>query len=228
MAIISALAPIVVKLVDAFMPLVAAILPPLTKLVDGLMPIIDLLAGVIISLIPVVIELVEAFAPMTEAILPLLVELLQMVTPVLLVVAKAIVFLIDVAVKPLIGFLTEAIGKVREFAEGIRNSPLGQVAGAIGQFFGIGGNSGNIPQEGVPQLANGGIVMPRPGGTLVNVGEAGQAEAVIPLSKMGSMGTSITIQGNVGWSAEDLADVIYRKQRQAMALAGLNGIVGVR
>jgi hypothetical protein len=33
-----------------------------------------------------------------------------------------------------------------------------------------------------PQLANGGIIMPRRGGTLVNVGEAGRAEAVVPLN----------------------------------------------
>jgi hypothetical protein len=34
----------------------------------------------------------------------------------------------------------------------------------------------------VPQLAKGGIVPARPGGTLVNVGEGGEAEAVVPLA----------------------------------------------
>lgn len=37
-------------------------------------------------------------------------------------------------------------------------------------------------------LANGGIVLPRPGGTIARIGEAGQAEAVIPLDRFGSMG----------------------------------------
>ncbi len=37
------------------------------------------------------------------------------------------------------------------------------------------------------KLAAGGIVMPRPGGTLATIGEAGQAEAVIPLDRLGSM-----------------------------------------
>lgn len=54
---------------------------------------------------------------------------------------------------------------------------------------------------GVP-LAEGGIVMPRPGGTQATIGEAGEAEAVIPLSKMGDMGlgggTSITLVVNGG------------------------------
>lgn len=38
------------------------------------------------------------------------------------------------------------------------------------------------------QLAEGGIVLPRPGGTQATIGEAGQAEAVIPLDRMGEFG----------------------------------------
>jgi len=37
-----------------------------------------------------------------------------------------------------------------------------------------------------PRLADGGIIMPRAGGTTVNVAEAGEAEAVLPLSKLGN------------------------------------------
>lgn len=40
---------------------------------------------------------------------------------------------------------------------------------------------------GVP-LAEGGIVLPRPGGTQATIGEAGQAEAVIPLDRAGEFG----------------------------------------
>lgn len=40
---------------------------------------------------------------------------------------------------------------------------------------------------GVP-LAEGGIVLPRPGGTQATIGEAGQAEAVIPLDRMSEFG----------------------------------------
>ncbi len=50
---------------------------------------------------------------------------------------------------------------------------------------------------GVP-LAEGGIVMPTPGGTQATIGEGGQAEAVIPLDRAGEMGfggggSSVTI-----------------------------------
>jgi hypothetical protein len=53
------------------------------------------------------------------------------------------------------------------------------------------------------QLADGGVVMPRPGGTQATIGEAGQAEAVIPLDRMnefgfGGGGNSINIVVNGG------------------------------
>ena len=41
---------------------------------------------------------------------------------------------------------------------------------------------------GVMNMAEGGIVMPRAGGTIARIGEAGQAEAVIPLNKASQMG----------------------------------------
>jgi len=44
--------------------------------------------------------------------------------------------------------------------------------------------------ESSVKMAEGGIVKPRPGGTLATIGEAGQAEAVIPLNKAKQMGFS--------------------------------------
>lgn len=40
----------------------------------------------------------------------------------------------------------------------------------------------------IPRLADGGIVKARPGGIIANIGEGGEDEAVIPLSKMPQMG----------------------------------------
>lgn len=55
---------------------------------------------------------------------------------------------------------------------------------------------------GIPKYADGGIVMPSPGGSIVNVAEAGQAEAIIPLSKLGPLGGgstyNITINAGAG------------------------------
>jgi hypothetical protein len=45
----------------------------------------------------------------------------------------------------------------------------------------VGGQSFGISIPTIPTLATGGLVMPQPGGTMVNVAEAGQAEIVSPL-----------------------------------------------
>jgi len=61
---------------------------------------------------------------------------------------------------------------------------------------GSGHDAGAHKTSDVPQLADGGIVMPTMGGSLVNVAEAGKPEAVIPLDRLGSMtgkGMNITI-----------------------------------
>lgn len=52
-------------------------------------------------------------------------------------------------------------------------------------------------------LAEGGIVMPRPGGVRATIAEAGQPEAVIPLDKMGAMG-GVTINVQNLYATEDL------------------------
>ena len=46
----------------------------------------------------------------------------------------------------------------------------------------------NIAKVSGVELAEGGVVLPRPGGTQAIIGEAGQAEAVIPLDKFGGGG----------------------------------------
>jgi hypothetical protein len=59
-------------------------------------------------------------------------------------------------------------------------------------------------------LAEGGIVMPTPGGTNALIAEAGKPEAVIPLDRLGGLGGNITVNvyGSVG-SQEDVAVWVY-------------------
>jgi len=51
--------------------------------------------------------------------------------------------------------------------------------GAFGHYVNVGG------QTLIPSLAHGGVVMPQPGGQLVNVAEAGKPEAIVPLGQNG-------------------------------------------
>jgi len=55
----------------------------------------------------------------------------------------------------------------------------------------------------VPGMAEGGILRARPGGTLVNIGEGGRDEAVVPLSKMAATGGPVNITINVSGADVD-------------------------
>jgi hypothetical protein len=57
-----------------------------------------------------------------------------------------------------------------------------------GEVIGIKVQIPKISKVAIPRLAEGGIVMPRPGGVLANIAEGGQAEAVIPLDRLGQFG----------------------------------------
>jgi phage-related protein len=87
-----------------------------------------------------------------------------------------------------------------------QSRPIQAVLGAIGKIGGaIGGAVGRV--GGIIGLAEGGIVT-RP--TLAMVGEGGEPEAVIPLSKMGQMGGGTTIVINGAIDPEGTARQIRR------------------
>jgi len=85
------------------------------------------------------------------------------------------------AVNGLIGFLNTAL-------DGFENMFKISVPNWVP---GIGGESWQPNFGSIPQLANGGIVMPRPGGVLANIAEGGKAEAVIPLDKLNMGGNGV-------------------------------------
>jgi hypothetical protein len=99
----------------------------------------------------------------------------------------------------------ENLGLVGKFAinamiglvEGFINNTISGINGLIdlintvlsaGKVIGIELQIGKISKISIPRLAEGGIVMPRPGGVLANIAEGGQAEAVIPLDRLGQFG----------------------------------------
>jgi len=69
--------------------------------------------------------------------------------------------------------------------------------GFLGDLIGKKLTIGLIGKVTIPKLANGGIVSPSPGGSIVNVAEAGEAEAIIPLSKLNGMGGGNTYVINI-------------------------------
>jgi TP901 family phage tail tape measure protein len=105
--------------------------------------------------------------------------------------------LIDIVKAPLnviFGFLNRLIDGINSIRFTIPGIPFFGIPPY--QFEGL-----NLPR--LPQLAEGGIVMPQPGGVLANLAEAGKPEAVIPLDRAGGIGgNTINITVNAGMGAD--------------------------
>ena len=89
-----------------------------------------------------------------------------------------------------------------EYAERMRTAAAAVAKLSVPSVGGI-QNPGQSP---IP-MAEGGIVLPRPGGTLAQIGEAGKAEAVIPLDRLDRMtgGSTYNIAVNAGVGADPVA-----------------------
>ncbi|MFH9265764.1 phage tail protein [Streptomyces sp. NPDC017546] len=90
---------------------------------------------------------------------------------------------------------SRAFGRITGAVKGPINAVIRLINSAIGSLNrikvsipgwvpGVGGKSFGISLPRIPQLAAGGIVQPRNGGVHAIVAEAGEAEAVLPLSKL--------------------------------------------
>jgi hypothetical protein len=94
----------------------------------------------------------------------------------------------------LVGIAKGALNGVIGIIEGYINTVIAGVNKLLdlintvlkaGQVIGLDVQIPKIGKVAIPRLAEGGIVMPRPGGVLANIAEGGQAEAVIPLDRLG-------------------------------------------
>ena len=84
-----------------------------------------------------------------------------------------------------------AVGAVKGFLNGVIDMVNGLIGGINTVANGIKtitGGAVNLTVSKIPKMAEGGIVPSTPGGRVIRVAEAGQAEAIIPLSKLGSLG----------------------------------------
>lgn len=108
--------------------------------------------------------------------------------------------------KSFVAFVVSIPGKVNaklsRMWDGMKNGFRTAINWIIGKWNGLsfsipsfsilgknfGGGTIGVPK--IPQLAEGGIVPARPGGTLVNVGEGGQDEAVVPLGRGSLLGAA--------------------------------------
>jgi TP901 family phage tail tape measure protein len=129
------------------------------------------------------------------------------------------------ALNGVLGFIEGYINFIIAGVNGLLNL-INRVLGA-GQAIGINLQIPAIPNIQIPRLAEGGIIMPRPGGVLANIAEGGQAEAVIPLNKMKDFGGgttnnyTINVNGGVGSGAtigKSIVDAIKAYERSSGAV----------
>ncbi|GAA0430172.1 hypothetical protein [Streptomyces luteireticuli] len=107
--------------------------------------------------------------------------------------AKAVFRLIYEVVK---GPINQTIGMVNTAIDGINF--MGSLVKIPKWIPGIGGRDLNFHISHIPQLAEGGIVPPRSGGVPAIVAEAGQAEVVMPLSRLDQVLSRAAMGARVG------------------------------
>lgn len=237
----AAFLPVLEKLIETLSPLIEKIAPVLAKLIGALAPIfvqlVEALLPLIEQLLPPLVELLEALMPV---ILPLVQILTDLLVPIIKIVVQVFKFLLG-AIKPIItavgtlvsGMKTQFAG-FGNFFKGIINGWLSLVQGFINFFIGgindliktanvglgfLGDLIGKkltiklLGKVNIPKLANGGIVSPSPGGSIVNVAEAGEAEAIIPLSKLNNIGGGNTYVININKASVSGREIIQAIQQ---------------
>lgn len=124
-------------------------------------------------------------------------------------------------------WVNNLIDKFRELYNAIKQAMeaigSGQASGAFSSALSAAGSIAGTVFNAVTPFAEGGIVT-RP--TLAMIGEAGEAEAVIPLSKLGQMGgggMTVNVEINGGYflsedAARDIGDSIMRRLKLAQAV----------
>lgn len=180
----------IVPLIKAILPLVMSILPILIDLFNMVMPVVMVIAKVLIAILVPAIQI-------AIGIIKVIINVVTSVIGFFTGLFKAVHTIGDAFGKvfgAIGGVVKGAFNGVVAFIKGVINTIIGLVNGVIDGINGaaglvknLTGGAVNVHLDHIPTLAKGGIVPPTPGGRTVTVAEAGQAEAIIPLSKLKDM-----------------------------------------
>jgi TP901 family phage tail tape measure protein len=220
-AVIIPLTPALVAVAEAFMPILQEILPPLIDIIR-------------MFLIPILGVLIELFKITLTGAIGAFKGSLQNLTQFLGIFGNTFKNIWN----SISGFMKGIINGMIGFFEGFANTAIDAVNAIIRAVNSIkidipafppffpGARIqpirlATIPRVSIPRLAEGGIVMPQPGGVFANIAEAGKPEAVIPLDRMGKMGTTnnynITVNAGLGADGgrigQQIVDEIKRFER---------------
>jgi phage-related protein len=194
------LIPIVLTLVEAFMPLINAVLPIVSSLLEALMPLLlivaQILSGVLVAAIGALAFAFELITPVIQAFGQFWGEVFTKLGPILTGVINFLIGAFEGFLNWMIDGLNALLVPLNAVLDGVKAASGGAISLHINP----------LPKISLPKLADGGIVMPRPGGTQAIIGEAGQPEAVIPLDRLSSMmgksGATYNLTINAGMGAD--------------------------
>ena len=240
--LVTSLAPTLAKVVSALSPILIALAPVIVRVVNALLPLLPTLLKLIEALLPIITELLPPLVDLLMALIPVIIPvidiLLKFLIPILKVVIDVLVSVVkwvgDVvkAFPPIGKAIQDGFAGVGNFFKGMINGWInlfegfvnGVIAGVNGIIDGInfiGKNGpikfqiGRISPINIPNLAEGGIIPATPGGRLVNVAEAGKAEAVIPLDRLGNIGggQTVNVYINQAVTAQTIIDTLNKYAR---------------
>lgn len=215
---IQILVPVLSPLLKMLMDLISAILTPL-------LPLLNVLIQAFGSILKAVAPLLPVLATLIMGLLSIIMPIIQPLIPIISLLANIIGFVLGAAINLVVPVITGFINVVVRLGSALGSAFSGAAGVISGAFQGIVGaikwpinviigmiNSviraidsisvdtplGHIGFSiaQIPSLAEGGVVPPSPGGRLVRVAEAGEAEAVIPLSKLKGMSGTGSQGGN--------------------------------
>jgi phage-related protein len=221
-ALLIPLIPIIVAVVNAFLPLLEMILPLLIDIINNfLVPYLTTLAN-ILSFV-----LVQALGTLTAGMRSFS-DFMTGFSTAFKNVWQGISNFVKGIINGILGFIQTMINGVIDGVNAVVRA-LNNIKVEIpewvpllgGQKFSL--NLPTLQKINIPKLADGGIVMPTPGGVLANIAEAGKPEAVIPLDRFGDMGKTvnynITVNAGMGSDGSDIGrqivDQILRYERSS-------------
>jgi len=192
------LVPALVELLNAFLPIIEMILPILTQMLKDLLPIFGVVVEVIkfalVNAIDILATGIENFGSFFATFGDEFMAVWETISGFVKDIVNGILGFIQSMVNGVVDGVNAVIRALNSFRIDIP-------ATAMSDAFSFGLNIPTLSRINIPQLADGGIVMPRPGGVLANIAEAGKPEAVIPLDRMDDFGGNtynITINAGVG------------------------------
>jgi phage-related protein len=219
---LKALIPVITTLIAAFLPLLTAVLPTLVNLLtEFVVPAIKTMGSVVAQVFGGAAKFIGEALANTMSVLTVFARAFEGVWKGIGGFLKGIINGMLGMIQGLVNGVIDGINVMIRALNKIQFTLPSWIPGLGGQSFGFA--LPVLTKIKIPQLAEGGIVMPKPGGTLANIAEAGRPEAVIPLDRLGNMGTtnkfSITVNAGMGADGTEIGrkivDEIVRYEKSS-------------